>query len=368
MSGERGAIEIVGLVKRFGDVTAVDQLDLSVRAGEFICLLGPSGCGKTTTLRMLAGFEFPDSGSIVISGRSMGDLPPHRREVNTVFQAYALFPHMTVAENIAYGLRQRRTSKQEISRRVGEALEMVRMSAMAARRPRQLSGGQQQRVALARALVNAPSVLLLDEPLAALDRKLREEMQIELKLMQTELGITFVFVTHDQGEALSMSDRIAVMRDGKIEQLADPFTVYDSPASVFVASFIGQQNFFHGTVGDGRTVNTPDGVFSAGRGPDPHPGRGTKGLVAVRPELITLTDDTPDRATRPANVVSGTLASVAHLGDVIQYVVRVVGHEVIVRAPRSNAPRLPPGTSVQCSWSVGDTHLFEAEPSAAVPP
>lgn len=369
---ERGAIEISGLVKRFGDVAAVDQLDLSVRAGEFISLLGPSGCGKTTTLRMLAGFEFPDAGSIVISGRAMGDLPPHRREVNTVFQAYALFPHMTVAENIAYGLRQRKTSKEEISRRVSEALDLVRMASMAERRPRQLSGGQQQRVALARALVNAPSVLLLDEPLAALDRKLREEMQIELKLMQAELGITFVFVTHDQGEALSMSDRIAVMRAGKIEQLADPFTVYDSPTTVFVASFIGQQNFFQGTVCDDRAVDSPYGAFRAARGPNSQPARGQAGLVAVRPELITLTDDAAGWSTsnvRPDdNCVRGTLASIAHLGDVIQYVVRLGGHEVLVRAPRSTAPRLQVGTLVECSWSVEDTHLFAAEQSEVVPP
>ena len=222
MSEERGSVEIVDVTKRFGSTVAVDNVSLEVLPGEFLSLLGPSGCGKTTTLRILAGFEQPDDGFIRISGNYVQGVPPYRRDVNTVFQNYALFPHMTVAENVAYGLRQRRTSKAEVSRRVGEALEMVKMTKLAKRKPRQMSGGQQQRVALARALVNKPSVLLLDEPLGALDRKLRQEMQIELKLLQSQLGITFVFVTHDQEEALSMSDRIAVMLDGQVEQLNEP--------------------------------------------------------------------------------------------------------------------------------------------------
>ena len=199
---QRGSVQLTGVTKRFGPAVAVDALDLSVRPGEFLSLLGPSGCGKTTTLRMLAGFEQPDAGEICISGAPVAGVPPHRRDVNTVFQAYALFPHMDVAENVAYGLRQKGVRREELRRRVTEALDMVRMTALAARKPRQLSGGQQQRVALARALVNRPSVLLLDEPLGALDRKLREEMQVELKLLQSQLGITFVFVTHDQQEAL----------------------------------------------------------------------------------------------------------------------------------------------------------------------
>jgi spermidine/putrescine transport system ATP-binding protein len=244
VTAERGAISLRGVTKRFGTLAAVDDFSLDIRSGEFLSLLGPSGCGKTTTLRMLAGFEEPDSGEITISGRSVVGVPPYRRDVNTVFQQYALFPHMSVAENVAYGLRQQGVPKAEISKRVGETLEMVKMSALAARKPRQMSGGQQQRVALARALVNRPSVLLLDEPLAALDRKLRQEMQVELKLLQREVGITFVFVTHDQEEALSMSDRIAVMVDGHLEQLGSPDEVYEHPASAFVAGFIGQNNFW----------------------------------------------------------------------------------------------------------------------------
>ena len=234
-------------------------MSIQVEPAEFLSLLGPSGCGKTTTLRMLAGFEEPTAGQIFISGNAVQGTPPHKRDVNTVFQHFALFPHMTVAENVAYGLRQKKVERSEIGRQVGEALEMVKMSPLANRKPRQLSGGQQQRVALARALVNRPSLLLLDEPLGALDRKLREEMQIELKLLQSQVGITFIFVTHDQGEALSMSDRIAVMLDGHVEQLADPDTIYDFPASAFVAGFIGQQNFFDGTARQGGTVVEGDG-------------------------------------------------------------------------------------------------------------
>ena len=222
VTGERGSVELTDVTKRFGATVAVDSLNLDVQAGEFLALLGPSGCGKTTTLRMLAGFEQPDEGYIRISGQYVQGVPPHKRDVNTVFQHYALFPHMTVAENVAYGLRQKGVDKSETSRRVGEALDMVKMTPLARRKPRQLSGGQQQRVALARALVNKPSVLLLDEPLGALDRKLRQEMQIELKLLQTQVGITFIFVTHDQEEALSMSDRIVVMLDGHVEQARGP--------------------------------------------------------------------------------------------------------------------------------------------------
>ncbi|MFZ9446068.1 MAG: ABC transporter ATP-binding protein, partial [Ilumatobacteraceae bacterium] len=211
VTGERGSVQLVGVTKRYGDVIAVDNLDLEVRPAEFLSLLGPSGCGKTTTLRMLAGFEQPDAGHILVNGVEVQGVPPYKRDVNTVFQHYALFPHMTVAENVGYGLRQKGVPKSEIAERVAEALDMVQMTKLAGRKPRQMSGGQQQRVAVARALVNRPSVLLLDEPLGALDRKLREEMQIELKLLQSRLGITFVFVTHDQEEAMSMSDRIAIM-------------------------------------------------------------------------------------------------------------------------------------------------------------
>jgi spermidine/putrescine transport system ATP-binding protein len=306
VSGEQGSVELRRLVKRFGPVAAVDGIDIEVEPAEFLSLLGPSGCGKTTTLRMLAGFEEPTEGEIIISGQAVQGIPPHKRDVNTVFQHYALFPHMTVAENVAYGLRQRKTPKEDVNRLVGEALEMVKMSPLAARKPRQMSGGQQQRVALARALVNRPSLLLLDEPLGALDRKLREEMQIELKLLQSQVGITFIFVTHDQQEALSMSDRIAVMLDGRIEQLADPDTIYDSPASAFVAGFIGQQNFFDGTGRENGQVVQGDGWTIRARNGASDVSEGSGALAAVRPEATTLSDSVPAAAD---NSVSRTWAT-----------------------------------------------------------
>jgi spermidine/putrescine transport system ATP-binding protein len=367
----RGAVELTGVTKAFGDAVAVDNLDLFVRPGEFISLLGPSGCGKTTTLRILAGLEQADAGVVTISGHRVDGVPPHRRDVNTVFQAYALFPHMTVAENVAYGLRQRRIPKAELSSRVADALDMVKMTRMAGRRPRQLSGGQQQRVALARALVNRPSVLLLDEPLAALDRQLREEMQIELKLLQTRLATTFVFVTHDQGEALSMSDRIAVMLDGRIEQLGEPDAIYDEPVSAFVAGFIGQQNFFAGTAGEGGRVVSGDGwTIRSERAPaGSGVPAGERALAAVRPEFVEVHDEERPGAE---NVVAGELAGISHLGDVLQYlVVTPAGNEVIARRPRATAARIAQGTRVWCSWSPADVHVFpdddRSQAAAAVP-
>jgi spermidine/putrescine transport system ATP-binding protein len=359
-----GSVDLTGVTKRFGTVTAVDAIDLHVFPGEFLSLLGPSGCGKTTTLRMLAGFEDPDEGQIKISGTSVGGVPAHRRNVNTVFQNYALFPHMTAAENVAYGLRQKKVDRAEIGRRVGEALEMVKMSKLAARKPREMSGGQQQRIALARALVNRPSLLLLDEPLGALDRKLREEMQIELKLLQSQVGITFIFVTHDQDEALSMSDRIAVMLDGRIEQLADPDTVYDNPASAFVAGFIGKQNFFEGTAREGGSTVEGDGwtIRSSLEPVGAVDGRGA--LAAVRPEAVKVADAQPPEGE---NAISGELASIAHLGDVIQFVVLTPGRkEVIARLPRLGAPRLQVGGRVWCTWDAGSTHVFGAEQAEIV--
>jgi spermidine/putrescine transport system ATP-binding protein len=355
---EQGSVELIDVTKRFADVVAVDRISLAVRPAEFLSLLGPSGCGKTTTLRMLAGFEEPTTGTIRISGQEVQGVPPHKRDVNTVFQHYALFPHMSVAENVAYGLRQKKVDRTEIARKVGEILEMVKMAPLANRRPRQLSGGQAQRVALARALVNRPSLLLLDEPLGALDRKLREEMQIELKLLQSQVGITFIFVTHDQGEALSMSDRIAVMLDGHVEQLADPDTIYDHPASAFVAGFIGQQNFFDGTARERGTVVQGDGWKIRSSNPSRDAVDGRAALAAIRPEAVQLTEEEPQD---PVNSVRGTLAGVSHLGDVIQFVVLTPGQkEILCRMPRPRAPKLVVGTDVWCVWDTDHVHVFDA--------
>ncbi len=354
MTSDRGAVELQDVTKRFGALAAVDRINLEVRPGEFLSLLGPSGCGKTTTLRMLAGFEQPDEGFIRISGEYVQGIPPYKRDVNTVFQHYSLFPHMTVAENVAYGLRQKGVSKGDIRQRVGEALGMVKMTALANRRPRQMSGGQQQRVAVARALVNRPSVLLLDEPLGALDRKLRQEMQIELKLLQSQLGITFIFVTHDQEEALSMSDRIAVMLDGHIEQLADPDTIYEQPSSAFVAGFIGQNNFFSGVAQpDGSVLVDGDRLVADRRVDAVAPG--ATALVAVRPESLHLIPAPPGDQV---NVVQGVVAGVSHLGDVIQFVVRAGGRELLSRQPRHSASRARPGEPVWCTWAASDAYQF----------
>jgi spermidine/putrescine transport system ATP-binding protein len=339
--GQRGSVELQGVTKRFGSMVAVDNLNLEVRPGEFLSLLGPSGCGKTTTLRMLAGFEQPDEGFIRISGQYVQGIPPYKRDVNTVFQAYALFPHMTVAENVAYGLRQKGVNKTQIAARVAEALDMVKMSKLADRKPRQMSGGQQQRVAVARALVNRPSVLLLDEPLGALDRKLREEMQIELKLLQSELGITFIFVTHDQEEAMSMSDRIAIMLDGHVEQLADPETVYERPASAFVAGFIGRNNFWTGTA-NGSGAQADDGTVFAVSRPEENVAAGAAALVAVRPESVVLR------------------TGVSHFGDTLQYVVRTPRRTIVVLTPRAQAVRLSVGDPVWSTWSADDVYMFSA--------
>jgi spermidine/putrescine transport system ATP-binding protein len=358
-AGERGRVELVGVTKRFGGLTAVDDLTLDVRPGEFLSLLGPSGCGKTTTLRMLAGFEQPDQGLIRISGQAVQGVPPYQRDVNTVFQHYALFPHMTVAENVAYGLRQKKVRRAEITKRVGEALEMVKMSHLAKRSPRQLSGGQQQRVALARALVNRPSLLLLDEPLGALDRKLRQEMQIELKLLQSDLGITFIFVTHDQEEALAMSDRIAVMVDGRIDQLDDPDHVYETPATAFVAGFIGQNNFWPGAViHDGMA--SPDGThLSPSAMLELAPG--TKAVASVRPESITLAEREVGTVVHGPNRMVGAVMSVAHLGDVLQYAIaRPDTDPLLVRLPRHQAPKLVPGDTVLCSWDADAVAIYPA--------
>ncbi|CAN5766001.1 ABC transporter ATP-binding protein [soil metagenome] len=364
LSSAPGSVELRSLTKLYGPAVAVDNVTLTVQAGEFLSLLGPSGCGKTTTLRLIGGFEFPDDGTIAISGRNVEDLPPHKRPVNTVFQAYALFPHMKVADNVAYGLRLSSVPKSEISDRVARALDMVRMTAFAGRKPAQLSGGQQQRVALARALVNRPAVLLLDEPMSALDRKLREEMQVELKLLQQELGTTFIFVTHDQEEALSMSDRVAVMKDGRIEQIGTASAVYDAPESAFVAGFIGRQNSFAGTISSFDST----GVSVRTAGLSLHSSRPTKGSVpaaggaevtaAIRPESVLVTNAAPSPDT-PVNTVAGTLLGVSELGHSLQLVIHTPSDDqILARLPRSANPPTELGSPVTCSWSADAVRIF----------
>ena len=353
---ESGAVRLRGITKRFGTHLAVDDLSLDIRSGEFLSLLGPSGCGKTTTLRMLAGFDDPDSGTIELGGESVVGMPPHRRNVNTVFQQYALFPHMNVAENVAYGLQQRKTPKSELRERVAEALDMVQMRKFADRKPTMLSGGQQQRVALARALVNRPAVLLLDEPLGALDRKLREEMQIELKLLQQQLGMTFVFVTHDQGEALSMSDRIAIMRDGRIEQLADPNTIYDRPVSAYVAAFIGQQNFFDGALETPERMRSGETTLVADVATDLEGGSRVRG--AVRPENVRFEAAGAEAAAGP-NRVAGTLVGVAHQGEAMQYLIELRdGRTLLARRSLADGAGIGIGDPVVAYWDPADVRLF----------
>jgi spermidine/putrescine transport system ATP-binding protein len=286
-------VELRNVIKRFDQQTVVDQLSLSIRQGEFITLLGPSGCGKTTTLRMIAGFEHPTSGDILLDGEQVQDRPPHERDVNTVFQSYALFPHLNAYENVAFGLRVKKVPKGLIDDRVRQALRMVQLEEYANRKPDQLSGGQRQRIAIARALVNNPKVLLLDEPLGALDQKLRKQMQVELKHLQKQLGITFIFVTHDQEEALTMSDRIAVMNKGVLEQVGTPGEIYELPATRFVAEFIGETNLLTGTVrqrDNRRLVIDCDGIQVAAASQPSLP-ENEKVTIAIRPEKSTLSLD-----------------------------------------------------------------------------
>jgi spermidine/putrescine transport system ATP-binding protein len=286
-------VEVVDVTKQFGEFRAVDNVHLQIRDNEFFSMLGPSGCGKTTTLRMIAGFEQPTVGEIYIKGKPVAGIPPYRRPVNTVFQSYALFPHMTVGQNVGFGLEMKRVAKAEIAQRVKEALALVRLEGMENRRPKQLSGGQQQRVALARALVNRPQVLLLDEPLGALDLKLRKAMQLELKHIQAEVGITFIYVTHDQEEALTMSDRIAVMNQGVVQQIGGPREIYEHPANRFVADFIGETNFIEGTVAALETDAEPvkvsvNGAMMAGDAGERELAVGQKVTLTIRPEKINL--------------------------------------------------------------------------------
>jgi spermidine/putrescine transport system ATP-binding protein len=367
-NGEREYdVELRAVTKRFGDLTAVDAVSLSVHHGEFISLLGPSGCGKTTTLRLIAGFEQPDEGEILIGGVDAVGTPPYRRDVNTVFQHYALFPHMSVLDNVAYGLKQRKVPRKERYARARTVLELVRLTGRETSRPSMLSGGQQQRVALARALVMDPRVLLLDEPLGALDLKLRKEMQIELKRIQQDVGITFVYVTHDQEEALSMSDRVAVMSAGAIEQLDEPRAIYDRPLTAFVADFIGDMNFLDGEVVEsedgGFAVDAGSGVVVRGRGTTL---RGEQVRVGLRPERLVAE---PGEPAGVANSAGARVVTKMYLGDQIQIVATLVnGTSLIVREQRARAdPALDtihPGDRITVSWDAAAPLLLGNAPAA----
>jgi len=346
----KGHISLVSLTKHFGQLAAVDSIDLEIPSGGFFSLLGPSGCGKTTTLRLIAGFEQPSSGRVLLDGRDMAKTPPSKRPVNTVFQSYALFPHLRVFDNVAFGLRRAHVPRDEVRRRVGEALELVQLSDLAARKPGQLSGGQQQRVALARALVLRPAVLLLDEPLGALDAKLRRQLQVELKQLQTHVGITFVYVTHDQEEALTMSDRIAVINHGRVEQAASPRDLYEEPANAFVADFLGISNLMDasavGPSGDATEVRLANGIAMDVRRGDITRRGAVK--VVIRPERIIV--EAAD-VTGP-NRIPGMVTNVVYLGSGIQLAVHLAsGDTVTALVPNSDdstASAWSPGLAVTC--------------------
>jgi spermidine/putrescine transport system ATP-binding protein len=355
------------VAKRFGDYVAVHEADFGIAQGEFFSLLGPSGCGKTTTLRMIAGFEQPTAGRILLEGKDVSRTPPYRRNVNTVFQHYALFPHMNVADNVAFGPRSRKLPEAEVKKRVGDLLEVTRLTQFAARRPAQLSGGQQQRVALARALVNYPSALLLDEPLGALDLKLRQAMQIELKRIQREVGITFIYVTHDQEEALTMSDRIVVMNEGRVEQLGTPEEIYHSPDTVFVAGFIGVANLLPATVR--ASANGHATVTVAGDRPVEVPvghWRGSAGQAAtvmVRPERLRLAL----QASPGTDLLSATVRAAVFQGPVMRCILRDArGTEIIAHAgPEAGLPPLRPGQVLWLGWDREAARLLPPITGAA---
>jgi spermidine/putrescine transport system ATP-binding protein len=353
--------------KLFGDTAAVDDLTLDIREGEFFSMLGPSGCGKTTTLRMIGGFEDPTYGIVYLGGRDVTTLPPYKRDVNTVFQSYALFPHLNVYENIAFGLRRKKVDKGELDQRVRDAMKLVDLIGFESRKPPQMSGGQQQRVALARALVNQPKVLLLDEPLGALDLKLRKQMQLELKRIQQEVGITFVYVTHDQEEAMTMSDRLAVMRHGRIEQIGQPEEVYEAPATEFVAGFLGASNMLDGEVKESNNGRTTIALSTGGTvttRTDSVPSGASAVKVGVRPEKITIVpDEGPVAADR--NAVNGLLRMSTYIGVNYQYKVDGPGgHELTVYVQNlGGAGSMPyPGQQVRLEWLP--EHTFVVEPSA----
>jgi spermidine/putrescine transport system ATP-binding protein len=350
-TGRDVAVELAGVTKRFGEFVAVDDITLDIYEGEFFSLLGPSGCGKTTTLRMIAGFEEPTEGGISVAGDPVRGVPPYRRPVNTVFQSYAIFPHLNVFDNVAFGLRRAGVKGEELRGRVIDACEMVQLSGFEKRKPNMLSGGQQQRVALARALVNRPKVLLLDEPLGALDLKLRKEMQLYLKDLQHEVGITFIYVTHDQEEALTMSDRIAVMNEGKVQQVADPPTLYEHPNNRFVADFIGQTNVFSGTVeavdGSRVTLSVPSGQKVEASTGEAEVGVGQAAHATVRPEKVRFGGEGD-------NVMTVRIHQIVYLGVSTQYIADLPGGEKLVlyqqNTTEENHPQI--GEEARVSWDA----------------
>jgi spermidine/putrescine transport system ATP-binding protein len=351
-AGRPVAVRLSNVTKSFGEFVAVDDLSLDIYEGEFFSLLGPSGCGKTTTLRMIAGFEEPTRGEISVAGEPVHGVPPYKRPVNTVFQSYAIFPHLNVFDNVAFGLRRAGVKGDELRRRVAEACEMVQLSGFEKRKPTALSGGQQQRVALARALVNRPKVLLLDEPLGALDLKLRKEMQLELKSLQHEVGITFVYVTHDQEEALTMSDRIAVMNEGEVQQVADPTTLYELPKNRFVADFIGQTNAFSGTVesinGERVTLRTGAGTsIEAVATEEGTVTRGDEAHATVRPEKVRF-------GGAGDNVVSVRIRQVVYLGVSTQYIAELPEGGTLVLYQQNVQDSAGPGVGeeVPVAWDA----------------
>jgi spermidine/putrescine transport system ATP-binding protein len=353
-TGKKIDVRLEDVTKRFDDVVAVDELSLEVESGSFFALLGPSGCGKTTTLRMIGGFEQPTEGRIYLGEHEVSRLPAYKRDVNTVFQSYALFPHLSVFENVAFGLRRRSVRGETLRGRVEEMLRIVGLGGMGKRKPRQLSGGQQQRVALARALVNKPQVLLLDEPLGALDLKLRKQMQLELKAIQHDVGITFIHVTHDQEEAMTMADQIAVMKQGRIEQLGTPTDLYETPATAYVASFLGASNLIAGTVSGADTVRLRNGSVVRVR-PAAIAGRSGDVAVGIRPEKIEL-------GGGQENTLDGTIAEQAYVGVATQYLVDTDCGQLTVY--RQNAsPGLngaAPGQRLTLSWSPESTFVVDS--------
>ncbi|MEH3139157.1 MAG: ABC transporter ATP-binding protein [Mycobacterium kyogaense] len=370
-----GAIRLEALTKSFVGVPAVNGIDLDIPAGQFFSLLGPSGCGKTTTLRMIAGFERPDSGRIELDGRDVAGDPPHRRPVNTVFQTYALFPFMSVWDNVAFGLKYQKVSRDETRRRVDEALSLVQMDTYARRKPAQLSGGQQQRVALARALVLRPRVLLLDEPLGALDAKLRKQLQLELRALQREIGITFVYVTHDQEEALTMSDQIAVLAEGRIEQVGPPQEIYSAPATTFVAGFLGAANIFDADIVDVtgsavtcRALGTQlTAVLNAEVTGSPEIG---EAAVVIRPERITLQDNR--NTDSGSNAIAGTVTHVVYLGNCTHVHVDVgAQHALVVEVPNRSGPdsvAYRPGSQVVCVCTHDAVRVLQRSTATVVDP